>query len=100
MQPWQPEEFTERLRRVGRQHYHDKHPFHRLMNEGRLDREQIQLWVANRYYYQKNIPIKDAFLLARCPVREVRRRWRRIPPIASSPRLSLERSCTGPLPMR
>ena len=75
MQPWQPEEFTERLRRVGRQHYHDKHPFHRLMNEGRLDREQIQLWVANRYYYQKNIPIKDAFLLARCPVREVRRRW-------------------------
>jgi pyrroloquinoline-quinone synthase len=75
MQPWQPEEFTEQLRQVGQQHYHDKHSFHRLMNEGRLDREQIQLWVANRYYYQKNIPIKDALLLARCPLREVRRRW-------------------------
>ena len=63
MQPWQPEEFIEQLRQVGRQHYHDKHPFHRLMNDGRLSREQIQLWVANRYYYQRNIPIKDALLL-------------------------------------
>jgi pyrroloquinoline-quinone synthase len=75
MQPWQPDEFTEQLRQVGRQQYHDQHPIHRLMNEGRLNREQIRLWVANRYYYQKNIPIKDALLLARCPLREVRRRW-------------------------
>ena len=75
MNPWSPNEFTERLRDVGRNHYHDKHPFHRLMNEGRLDREQLQLWVANRFYYQKNIPIKDAILLSRCPVREVRRKW-------------------------
>lgn len=75
MEPWRPEEFVEQLRQVGRQQYHDKHPFHRLMNEGRLNRDQIRLWVANRFYYQKNIPIKDAFLLARCPVREIRRRW-------------------------
>jgi pyrroloquinoline-quinone synthase len=75
MQAWSPVEFTEHLRQVGREHYHDKHPFHRLMNEGRLQREQIQLWVANRFYYQKNIPIKDALLLSRCPLRDVRRRW-------------------------
>jgi pyrroloquinoline-quinone synthase len=75
MEPWPPDEFTEQLRRVGREQYHDKHPFHRLMNEGRLDREQVRLWVANRFYYQKNIPIKDALLLARCPLRAVRRRW-------------------------
>jgi pyrroloquinoline-quinone synthase len=75
MQAWRPEEFTEQLRQVGRQHYHDKHPFHRLMNEGRLDREQLRLWVSNRFYYQKNIPVKDALLLARCPHRDVRRRW-------------------------
>jgi pyrroloquinoline-quinone synthase len=75
MTAWQPQEFIEQLREVGRQRYHDKHPFHRLMNEGRLDSEQIKLWVANRFYYQKNIPIKDALLLARCPVREVRRLW-------------------------
>lgn len=75
MQPWSPDEFTDQLRAVGQRQYHDRHPFHRLMNEGRLDREQIRLWVANRFYYQKNIPVKDALLLARCPVREVRRRW-------------------------
>jgi pyrroloquinoline-quinone synthase len=75
MEPWPPEAFVEQLRNVGRQQYHDKHSFHRLMNEGRFNREQIQLWIANRFYYQKNIPTKDALLLARCPLREVRRRW-------------------------
>jgi pyrroloquinoline-quinone synthase len=75
MEPWSPAEFTEKLRDVGRAQYHDKHPFHRLMNEGRLTRLQLQQWAANRFYYQKNIPIKDALLLARCPLREVRRRW-------------------------
>jgi pyrroloquinoline-quinone synthase len=75
MDPWPPEKFTEALRQVGRRRYHDQHPFHRLMNQGLLDRDQVRLWVANRCYYQKNIPIKDALLLARCPVRDVRRRW-------------------------
>ena len=75
MDPWQPEEFTEQLRRVGQQRYHDKHPFHQLMHEGGLNREQLQLWVANRFYYQKSIPIKDAILLSRCDVVEVRRKW-------------------------
>jgi pyrroloquinoline-quinone synthase len=75
MDLWSADEFTEQLRKVGRKHYHDKHPFHRLMNEGRLNREQLQLWVANRFYYQKSIPIKDAVLLSRCPVRDVRRKW-------------------------
>jgi pyrroloquinoline-quinone synthase len=31
--------------------------------------------VANRYYYQENIPRKDAAILANCPDLEVRRRW-------------------------
>lgn len=75
MQPWSTDEFTAQLRDVGKQKYHDRHPFHQLMNAGRLTREQLQMWVANRFYYQKNIPIKDALLLSRCPVREVRRLW-------------------------
>jgi pyrroloquinoline-quinone synthase len=75
MPAWTSDEFTAELRQVGQRHYHDQHPFHRLMNEGRLSRDQIQLWIANRFYYQKNIPIKDALLLARCPLRDVRRRW-------------------------
>jgi pyrroloquinoline-quinone synthase len=55
--------------------YHDHHPFHVLMNTGQLNRQQIQGWVANRYYYQKIIPIKDAAILSNCPIPEVRRRW-------------------------
>ncbi len=75
MHPWSIGEFTAQLRSVGNQKYHDKHPFHQLMNSGGLSREQLQVWTANRFYYQKNIPIKDAILLSRCPLREVRRVW-------------------------
>ena len=31
--------------------------------------------MANRFYYQENIPRKDAAILANCPDHEVRRRW-------------------------
>src|SRR5690606_5713134 len=55
--------------------YHIHHPFHRAMYEGRATREQIQGWVANRFYYQVNIPMKDAAILANCPDRETRREW-------------------------
>ena len=61
--------------RAQSQGYHSMHPFHVRMNEGRLDRRQIQGWTANRFYYQENIPRKDAAILSNCPDREVRRRW-------------------------
>jgi pyrroloquinoline-quinone synthase len=61
--------------RTQSQRYHDQHPFHIRMNDGLLSRSQIQGWVANRFYYQENIPRKDAAILANCPDREVRRRW-------------------------
>ncbi len=73
--PWNESTFAERLRQVGTQRYHDKHPFHRLMNQGKLSREAIAGWVANRFYYQRNIPIKDAAIVSNCPIREVRRLW-------------------------
>jgi pyrroloquinoline-quinone synthase len=72
---WDRETFIEKLRAVGERAYHDKHPFHVAMNEGRLAPEALRGWVANRFYYQRNIPIKDAAILANCPVREVRRAW-------------------------
>jgi pyrroloquinoline-quinone synthase len=71
---WSPEEFEQALRAKER-YYHIHHPFHVLMNTGKLEREAIKGWVANRYYYQINIPIKDAAVLANCPEREVRRHW-------------------------
>lgn len=66
--------FVEALRAHSRS-YHDHHPFHVRMNAGRLSRNQIRGWVANRFHYQESIPRKDAAILANCPDREVRRRW-------------------------
>ena len=73
---WSKEEFLVRL--TGgwdAQGYHHLHPFHVRMNAGKLDKDAIRLWVANRFYYQCNIPRKDAAILANCPLREVRRKW-------------------------
>jgi pyrroloquinoline-quinone synthase len=72
---WDRETFMENLRAIGARAYHDKHSFHVAMNEGRLSPEALRGWVANRFYYQRNIPIKDAAILCNCPVREVRRTW-------------------------
>ncbi|MBK1787190.1 pyrroloquinoline-quinone synthase PqqC [Prauserella cavernicola] len=66
--------FVETLRAYSRR-YHDQHPFHVRMNEGGLSPRQVRGWVANRFYYQENIPRKDAAILANCPDLEVRRRW-------------------------
>src|SRR6201999_1376374 len=74
-EPLDNKTFTERLRAIGTRSYHHKHPFHVLMNEGKLSPEAIRDWVANRFYYQRSIPIKDAAILSNIPIREVRRLW-------------------------
>jgi len=58
-----------------RPRYHDRHPFHLRMNQGRLSRDELQVWAANRFYYQRSLPQKDAAILANCPEPEVRRVW-------------------------
>jgi pyrroloquinoline-quinone synthase len=73
-EPWSHAEFEQRLRERGRA-YHIHHPFNVMLNSGKATREQIRGWVANRYYYQINIPVKDAAVLANCNEREVRRNW-------------------------
>ena len=67
-------DFEARLRGMERL-YHIHHPFHQAMNNGGIDREAVRGWVANRFYYQIQIPRKDAAILANCPDREVRRLW-------------------------
>ena len=67
--------FHDRLREVGARSYHDRHPFHERMNSGRLTPAAIRGWVANRFYYQARIPLKDAAILSNCPLRDVRRDW-------------------------
>jgi len=69
------DEFERRLRQIGEERYHDKHPFHRKLHAGELRRGQLQAWVLNRYYYQSRIPLKDAALLSRVDDREFRREW-------------------------
>jgi len=69
------DEFLAALRAVGESGYHHLHPFHVRMNAGRLSPEEIRVWVANRFYYQRCIPLKDAAILSNCPERDVRRAW-------------------------
>jgi pyrroloquinoline-quinone synthase len=73
-EPWSKEEFEQRLRDKGRA-YHIHHPFNVMLNTGQANPEQIRGWVANRFYYQISIPIKDAAILANCDDRAVRRNW-------------------------
>lgn len=72
--PMSREAFEEALRAKGRL-YHTEHPYHQAMYEGRSTPEQIKGWVANRFYYQISIPIKDAAIMANCPHPDVRRQW-------------------------
>ena len=71
---WSRTEFEEKLREKGRG-YHIYHPFHVMMYEGKLTKEQLQCWVLNRFYYQIGIPQKDAAILSNCPDKEVRKQW-------------------------
>ena len=73
-EPWSREEFEAKLQDQGSA-YHIYHPFNVMLNNGGATREQIQGWVANRFYYQACIPIKDAAILSNCPDRAVRRSW-------------------------
>ena len=71
---WSRDEFEAQLRENGKS-YHIHHPFNVMLNTGHATPEQIRGWVANRYYYQIAIPVKDAAIMANCPDREVRRGW-------------------------
>jgi pyrroloquinoline-quinone synthase len=72
--PWSREEFETRLRAKSAL-YHIHHPFNIAMNSGQSSPQQIRGWVANRFYYQLTIPIKDAAILANCDDRDARRLW-------------------------
>ena len=72
--PFTKEEFEVKLRDKGRL-YHIHHPFQVAMNSGQSSREQIRGWVANRFYYQTTIPVKDAAILANCRDRIIRKEW-------------------------
>jgi len=71
---WNRVDFEAQLRERGKS-YHIHHPFNVMLNTGRATPEQVRGWVANRFYYQIAIPIKDAAILSNCPDADVRREW-------------------------
>lgn len=73
--PLSPVAFEAAIRDVGRERYHDKHPFHKLLHGGHLDKRQVQAWALNRYCYQAAVPRKDAALISRAHDRGLRREW-------------------------
>jgi pyrroloquinoline-quinone synthase len=75
--PLTGEQLVARLRREGTARYHDLHPLHVAMHDGRLQRGELQRWVINRYYYQTRIPIKDALIVAKSEEPTFRRAWLR-----------------------
>jgi pyrroloquinoline-quinone synthase len=68
-------ELEERLRKIGAERYHHRHPFNLRMHAGSLSRDELRCWVANRYYYQTRIPIKDGLILAKAHDPAFRRDW-------------------------
>ncbi|MGZ2256537.1 pyrroloquinoline-quinone synthase PqqC [Roseobacter sp. A03A-229] len=70
------ETFEARLRQIGDERYHDKHPFHQLLHSGGCTPDQVRAWVINRYYYQTRIPMKDAAFMSRVSDPNLRRIWR------------------------
>lgn len=69
------EEMKAALFAIGEERYHDRHPFHRMLHDGRLDRGQVQAWALNRYYYQSRIPMKDCALMGRISDPKLRQDW-------------------------
>lgn len=62
-------EFHERLRRIGAERYHDRHPFHKRLHGGQCSPDEVRAWVINRWQYQSRIPMKDAAFLSRLTTR-------------------------------
>ncbi|MFV0134231.1 pyrroloquinoline-quinone synthase PqqC [Streptomyces sp. HMX87] len=76
-EPWSPAEFETRLRAVGEERYHDRHPFNLRMHSGELRPAELRRWIANRFHYQRHIPVKDALITAKLDTPALRRMWLR-----------------------
>jgi pyrroloquinoline-quinone synthase len=71
-----PDAFIDTFLEVNRNdHQRPPHPWETLFREGRCTREQLQGWAKERYYFTKQVPIKDYSVLFNCPHPEVRRLW-------------------------
>jgi pyrroloquinoline-quinone synthase len=51
------------------------HPFMKLLYLGKLSPHQIKVWIINRYYFLKFVPVKDAIIMSKCTDPELRKLW-------------------------
>lgn len=76
-EPWSAAEFEARLRAVAEERYHSRHPFNLRMHSGDLRADELRRWIANRFHYQRHIPVKDALITAQMDTPALRRMWLR-----------------------
>jgi pyrroloquinoline-quinone synthase len=71
-----PDEFIKTFSEANRtDQQRPPHPWDTLFREGKCSREQLQGWAKERYYFTKQVPIKEYSILYNCPYSEVRRMW-------------------------
>lgn len=76
-QPQSREDFEARLRAIGAERYHDRHPFHQRLHGGQCTPDEVRAWVINRWMYQSRIPMKDTAFMSRVEDPDLRRAWRK-----------------------
>ena len=60
--PKPPDELVEELLR-GRRSRREERPTRALIIEGKLDKDQVKLWVKQLHYYRVNVPRKEFIFL-------------------------------------
>jgi coenzyme PQQ biosynthesis protein C len=66
-----PDEFVEELLRARPPRARER-PTRALIIQGKLDKDQVKLWVKQLHYYRVNVPRKELYILANCPIKEIR----------------------------
>jgi pyrroloquinoline-quinone synthase len=69
--PKSPDELVEELLH-GRRPRHEERPARALIAQGKLGKDQVKMWVKQLHYYRINVPRKELYILANCPLKEVR----------------------------
>ena len=71
-----PDEFITTFFEVNKKdHERPLHPWDSIFREGKCSKEQLKGWAKERYYFTKQVPIKEYSILYNCPHTEVRRKW-------------------------
>lgn len=73
---WNPREFEKQIKARLKPHV-SQHPFYRKLRDGSLHQTQLHVWLANEWYFQQNLPLKDAAILSNCEDANFRRTWTR-----------------------